>query len=63
MYEADKKASADKNEQCRKESWGHPTLSPGIFTLYCSHGTCYGFSILENHQSLQRPFEILKTQF
>ena len=63
MYEADKKASTDKNEQCRKESWGHPTLSPGIFTLYCPHGTCYGFSILENHESPRHPFEILKTRF
>ena len=63
LYEVDKKASTDKNEQCHKESWGHPTLSPGIYTLYCPHGTCYGFSILKNHEYPRHPFEILKTPF
>lgn len=62
IYEADRE-NTDKNEQCRKESWGHPTLSPGIFTLYCPHGICYCFSILENHESPRHPFEILKTRF
>ncbi|KAH3862488.1 hypothetical protein DPMN_025455 [Dreissena polymorpha] len=62
-YEADRKANHDNSDQYRKESWGHPTLSPGIFTMYCPHSTCYGFSILENHESPQNPFEILKTRF
>ena len=30
LYEVDRKTKTDKNEQCRKDSWGHPTLSPGI---------------------------------
>ena len=63
VYEADRKTNPDKGEQCGKESWGHPTLSPGIFTLYCPHGTCYGFSVLENYESPRHPFDIIRTRF
>lgn len=35
VYSADK--SKSKNS-CRKLYSGHPTLLPGIFTLYCPHG-------------------------
>lgn len=26
------------SDSCRKESYGHPSLSPGIFTIFCPHG-------------------------
>ena len=35
-YEADKKLR--KAAGCTKQSTGHPSLLPGIFTLFCPHG-------------------------
>ena len=37
---------ADTENSCRKKAKGHPSLSPGIFTLYCPHQVCYGFSVM-----------------
>ena len=46
-YQAGQKSSANEEDSCRKVSYGHPTLTPGIFTiLYCTHGVCYGFEIM-----------------
>ena len=61
-YKADSKSEKQK-DQCRKESWGHPTLSPGIFTIYCQHGICYGFSVLSDCESPKHPFEIFRQRF
>ena len=61
-YKADSQSEKQK-DQCRKESWGHPTLSPGIFTMYCQHGICYGFSILSDCESPKHPFEIFRQRF
>ncbi len=38
--------SADQSKTgiCTKKSYGHPTLLPGVFTLYCSHGKNRCFS-------------------
>ena len=36
VYSADKQCK--QNVVCTKNSSGHPTLLPGIFTLYCPHG-------------------------
>ena len=36
---------------CRKKTKGHPFLSPGIFTVYCPHQICYGFSVMRDHES------------
>ena len=30
--------SSSKAVGCTKQSSGHPTLLPGIFTVYCPHG-------------------------
>jgi len=30
--------STDKEQNCSKYSGGHPTLLPGIFTVFCHHG-------------------------
>ena len=27
-------------------SYGHPTPTLGIFTLYCTHGICYSFKVM-----------------
>lgn len=38
-YETDKQ-SHSKLPGCTKKSSGHPSLLPGIFTLYCPHAPC-----------------------
>ncbi len=55
-------ASTD-SDSCRKNAYGHPTLSPGVFTIFCEHGVCYGFEILKSHESPRHPFSIFKTRF
>ena len=50
-YEADRKLHTLQTDGCRKASYGHPTLSPGIFTIYCEHGVCYGFEVLQTCES------------
>lgn len=35
-YEADKNT---KEKICTKKGTGHPSLLPGIFTIFCQHGT------------------------
>ena len=64
LYAADiaNQASTDSNS-CRKNAYGHPTLSPGVFTIFCIHGVCYGFAILKSHESPKHPFSIFKTCF
>lgn len=37
-YEADR---FTKVNICTKKSTGHPTLLPGVFTLFCQHGMLY----------------------
>ena len=62
-YEADKKLHTLQTDDCRKASYGHPTLSLGIFTIYCEHGVCYGFEVLQPCESPKHPFQIFKTRF
>ena len=63
LYAADvvNQASTD-SDSCRKNAYGHPTLSPGVFTIFCMHGICYGFEILKSHKSPKHPFSIFNTQ-
>lgn len=37
-YEADK---GTKEKICTKRGPGHPSLLPGMFTIFCQHGTLY----------------------
>ena len=37
-YEADK---STKEKVCTKRGSGHPSLLPGIFTIFCQHGMQY----------------------
>ena len=62
-YEADARLPAKDSNNCRKASYGHPTLSPGVFTIYCEHGVCYGFEVLQRCESPRHPFRIFKSQF
>ncbi|XP_066277571.1 uncharacterized protein [Branchiostoma lanceolatum] len=60
MNEARKRKETDS---CRKESYGHPSLTPGLFTLFCPHGVCFGFEVMRSCESPQHPFEIIRTRF
>ena len=48
---------------CRKFSGSHPTLSPGIFTVFCRHRVCLGFSLMTSAESPRTPFEIFLKRF
>ena len=63
IYEADKNSNSDDTKGCRKESYKHPKLTPGIFTVFCPHGICYGFQAMTSCESPKVPFMIFKTRF
>jgi len=62
-YASDSKIMCQQSDSCRKYASYHPTLMPGIFTLYCPHGTCYGFEVMRSHESPRIPFQIFLTRF
>ena len=62
-YSADQHTRTADEHNCRKVSYGHPTLTPGIFTLYCTHGICYGFEVMRRCESPQVPFSIFTSRF
>ncbi len=37
-YELDSRNSVKEDDPCTKRSHGHPSLTSGIFTVYCPHG-------------------------
>ena len=68
-----------KVQLCTKRYTGHPSLTPGIFTLFCPHGMfllrtsctficnalgiCYGFEAMRLHESPNTPFSIVYERF
>ena len=38
LYTVDDKKDSKKQQSCHKMSSGHPTLLPGVFTMFCQHG-------------------------
>ena len=55
--------NTENEDACRKYSSTHPTLTPGIFTVYCEHGICCGFEVMQSHESPKHPFNIFLTRF
>ena len=55
IYKADHHKISDDQDACRKYLSNHPTLTPGFF---CRYGICYGFQVMELHESPRHPFEI-----
>ena len=43
-------------DACHEASYGHPTLTPEIFTVYCLHGVCYGFQAMRSCESPRHLF-------
>ena len=62
-YLCDSKSLCQQKDSCRKHASHHPTLTPGIFTLYCPHGICYGFEVMRSYESPRIPFQIFLTRF
>ena len=62
-YTADKALKTYDNDSCRKASYGHPSLSPGIFTVFCPHGICYGFEVMQSSESPRHPLNIFRHRF
>ena len=65
-YAADQRTThraPEDQDACRKYSSSHPTLTPGIFTIFCPHGVCCGFEVMRSHESPKHPFEIFSTRF
>lgn len=60
LYSSDKDIT--RARECTKMSRGHPSLLPGIFTLFCNHGVCYGFEVMKYHESPNVPFTILRSR-
>ncbi|XP_060601822.1 uncharacterized protein LOC132755047 [Ruditapes philippinarum] len=59
-----KDASQVKNKvHCTKKYAGHPSLLPGVFTIFCPHGIYYGFQVMASNESPNVPFTILRTRF
>jgi len=50
-------------DRCTKQIMWSPKLTPGLFTLVCMHGICYGFSFMQHHESPRTPFEIFYNRF
>ncbi|XP_070537887.1 uncharacterized protein [Ptychodera flava] len=50
-------------DTCNKFYKGHPSLSPGIFTMYCKHKVCLGFQVMKHHESPALPFKIIRQRF
>ena len=61
-YEMDKTTITD-DHFCRKLSGSHPVLSPGIFTVFCRHRVCLGFSLMTSSESPKTPFNIFLHRF
>ncbi|XP_076157104.1 uncharacterized protein LOC143140170 [Alosa pseudoharengus] len=61
VYEADIRRK--KERSCKKISPRHFALIPGIFTVLCKHGVCYGYAVMESPESVDLPFTALKTRW
>jgi len=62
-YKKDLEKRKERKNDCRKDYRGHPSLMPGIFTLYCPHDICYGFEVMEVQESPNTPFTIFRTRY
>ena len=58
-----RRTNPEDEDACRKYSLTHPTLTPGIFTIYCQHGICCGFEVMQSHKLPKHPFNIFLTRF
>ncbi|KAL2092706.1 hypothetical protein ACEWY4_012504 [Coilia grayii] len=60
IFDADMSREDSRLIDCKKMATRHPSLIPGVSTL---HGECLGFAIMEQVESVEVPFRILRTRF
>ncbi|XP_067949054.1 uncharacterized protein [Watersipora subatra] len=48
---------------CSKIGKRQKNLLPGVFLVHCPHAVCYGFEIMDNHESPNTPFTAIRTRF
>lgn len=46
-YVVDDNAKSKRKQSCHKMSSGHPTLLPGVFTMFCQHGEWMFYFIID----------------
>ena len=61
-FVADKTKGPD-GKSCNKFYKHHPGLTPGIFTMFCAHRTCLGFSLMADQEGPSTAFELVYTRF
>jgi len=62
-YAIDQLKIKSVSDECHKYPDSHPVLTPGIFTTYCLHGICYGFQVMDTHESPRHTFKIFHSRF
>ena len=62
-YATDHCTAKCTSDECHKYPGFHPVLTPGIFTVYCPHGICYGFQVMDSHESPRYSFKIFHSRF
>jgi len=55
------KSGADQ-KVCTKVAPKIKKLTPGVFTIHCPHGVCYGFELMKTCESVNIPFTIMRTR-
>jgi hypothetical protein len=61
-YAADKSRTA-LSTGCRKDTLHHASLTPGLFTMFCPHGICLGFQLMDQAESPRTAFDIFIRRF
>ncbi len=46
-------------ESCEKKRSGHPSLMPGVFSVWCPHGVCLAFHMMRVPESPETAFSVL----
>ncbi len=57
-FAADKSKGTD-GKTCNKFYKKHPGLTPGIFTLFCAHRKCIGFSLMSDQEGRSTAFQLI----
>ena len=56
-YVSNKTTAKQAPDDCRKYASHHSNLTPSIFTIFCSHGICYGYQVMDSHESPRNYFD------
>ena len=51
------KGKSSQGKSCNKFYKNHPGLTPGMFTLFCPHRRCIGFSLMADQEGPSTAFQ------